>query len=537
MNTKSILTVFLTTTVLYGCSSKDPAAVVKISGLNLPANVEVLQDDAASEASLAAVNNAAYNSIGTDFTNAKADEWIDGGNWQDPIKMADMLICIMNGTGADKMPNSTYKAWVNMTLCDNDQGSSQKGKKTRFAESIVTSARVSNTSNQIVEAYFTDGQDQNNDNIISEAENSKYVGSSTMFEQASASNPYGVFSFDWNKDDAVADGQTGDWERGSLTLSNENTTQVGFKFIEEIKDQGESENYTRWANGVLNKDGSGGKLKVSDGANSIVYKIHFNATHANIDTAGASVCKNLDESSMTTYVYRYNLFDSSTGALKDIKAGLQFKHGSGKSLRGYAGSYVDENGTVKQWVWTEDGSAPTTIYKESDVSVSYSVTWSSGQPTISGMTFDPRIEIDASFTGVTPGGVSGTKTDNLDYEGPGQLWGINWALTGDVNGNGQCDNSEKPGASPPGTCTGDWTPDYNIANGTSLTDTSGTVWKIKQMGLWKTLATVNASFCSALPVTDAIIAYTSPTLRAVALTFTDKPTVTGKPSIIHGVKQ
>jgi hypothetical protein len=185
---------------------------------------------------------------------------------------------------------------------------------------------------------------------------------------------------------------------------------------------------------------------------------------------------------------------------------------------------------VKHWIWTEDGSAPTTIYKESDTSVSYSIAWASGQPTITGMTFDPRIEIDASFTGITPGGTSGTKTDNLDYEGPGQLWGMNWTLAGDTNSNGQCDGGES-------SCDNEWSPEYNIADGTSLTDTNGVVWKVKQMGMWKTLATVNASNCSTLPITDAAVSFTIPSLSAVSTTWASKPAVTARPRVISGIKQ
>jgi hypothetical protein len=314
--------------------------------------------------------------------------------------------------------------------------------------------------------------------------------------------------------------------RGSIAITNESATQVGMSMLAQGKDSSFEDSL--WARGLLNKDGSGGKLKVKsmnddnndgdflDAGETVVNKVNFNATHANIDTDGTAACKNLDESTMTNYVYNYNLYNSTTGALKDITAGLQFKHGNGASstLRGYAGSYVNASGTVKHWIWTEDGSAPTTIYKEDDTSVSYSVAWASGVPTITGMTFDPRIEIDASFTGITPGGVSGTKNDDLDYEGPGQLWGINWTDAG----------------------SGNWSPDYNIVDGTSLTDKDGIVWKVKQMGMWKTLATAGSG-CGSLGFTDAIFSLTTPTLSAVSTTWASKPSVTEKPRVISGIKQ
>jgi len=538
MFNKNLVLLTLASATLYGCSS-DPAAVAATQGMNLPANIAVLQDDSAVSGNLAAVNNAAFNSAGTDYTNAKGDVFIDGGDWQEPLEMADFLACIMTGTAVNVIPNGTYKALINMTQCDNEQGGSQKGKKTNFADAVVISSRASNTAAQNITAYIIDGDDRNGDGDIADAgEAMNIVVKASITESASTLNPFGAFTFDWNQTNS----SSGEYMRGSLALSNEANDQIGMSLISQGKEGSNADNI--WSKGLLNKDATAGKMKVviqidengdgdfADSGEVTTNKINFNATHANIDENGTVVCKNLSEASMTEYVYSYSLFNSTTGALKDITAGLDFLHGNGanSTLRGYAGSYVDENDAVKHWIWTEDGTAPTTIYKEDDTAVSYSVAWSSGQPTITGMTFDARVEIDASFTGITPGGTSGTKTDNLDYEGPGQLWGMGWAetiISGDDNSNGSCGDGEDD-------CKSTWAPNYNIADGTSLTDTNGTVWKVKQMGSWKTLATVNASNCSTIPVTDAAVAFTAPTLTAVTTTWASKPAITAKPRVVSG---
>ena len=64
---KNIVIIGLTASILFGCKSVTPSSSssTPVAGLNLPANIEVIQDPSAS-ASLAAVNNAAYNSTGTD---------------------------------------------------------------------------------------------------------------------------------------------------------------------------------------------------------------------------------------------------------------------------------------------------------------------------------------------------------------------------------------------------------------------------------------------------------------------------------------
>ena len=520
MNFKNIILFTSVPVILAAClggggGAGTNLAAAAVAGLNLPANVEILVDDSALSGNLAAVNMAAYNSTGTDYSKAKAEIWIDGGAWQEPLKQADFLICIMNGTGANLLPNATFKSLVNMSICDDEQSGTQVGKKTRFAEVVVKSLRTSNTAAQSVNAWFLDG-DAGSDGVLSEAENRRYMAETVMSTGSSTANPFGVFTFNWNRADAVVDGATGDYERGSLAFTDESTAQVGITFIEQVKDAGNSDDHSIWARGLINKNGSGGKLIVNDGESSLIYKVNFNATHANIDTAGTAVCKNLDESTMTNYVYKYNLYNSTTGALKDIKAGLQFTYGgadaASSTLRGHAGSYVDSSGTARNWIWTQDGSLPSgNLYKEGGGTTTVSIV--SGHPIFSSITFDPRVEIDAQWTGVTPAGSSALRSENLDYEGPGQLWGIPWTNTGGV-----------------------YTPTYNIPNGTSLTDTNSVVWKAKQMGMWKTLATAGSG-CASLGFTDAVFSLSAPTLNAVSLTWAAKPTVTGAHQVIHGVLQ
>jgi len=534
---KNVVIIGLTASLLFGCKGNDTAAVVV--GLNLPANIAVLQDDSAVTSNLAAVN-AAFNDAGTDYTKSKGDVFVDGGEWGEPLDMADFLACVMTGTGSSLIPNGTYKALINMTQCDNETEGSQQGKKTNFADAVVISSRASNTAAQNITAYLIDGDDNNNDGDIADAgESMNIVIKASITESASTSNPFGAFTFDYNQTNSP----TGSYMRGSLAISNEANDQVGMSLISQSKEGSDLDNI--WSKGLLNKDATAGKMKVViqiDGDEDGLFAedeittnlVNFNATHVNISTNGAAICKDLSEASMTEYVYSYGLFDSTTGALKDITAGLEFVYGNGtdSTLRGYAGSYIDSTEAVQHWIWTETGLLPgTPIYKESDTSVSYAVAYDgAGLPTITGMTFDPRVEINADFTGITPTGTSGTKTDNLDYEGPGQLWGINWSRTGDTNNDGQCDAGEND-------CDSDnqnWSPNYNIADGTSLTDTNGTVWKVKQMGSWKTLATVDASNCSTIPATDAAVSFTAPTLSAVTTTWASQPAITAKPRVVSG---
>jgi hypothetical protein len=481
-----------------------------IAGLNLPANVEVLQDDSALSGNLAAVSSAVYNDPGTDYTNTKAETWIDGGAWQRPLATVDSLVCIIKNTGASQLPNSTYAALIDSGLCAGEQGSSQDNKKVKFTKVAVVSTRSDNTSEQNVIGYYNPFP------------NFKYVTETTITEGFSTSNPFGVFAFNWVQADPPSSAFS---EKGSVAFTNHSASQVALNYSVEWKAPGASAyDDTQWISGLLNKDGSGGKVKVSLTNNltssTVVHKVNFNATHAKIDTDGSQVCKNLDEATMGTYVYGYNLYNTS-GALKNLSAGLAFVYGSAKDKRGYAGQYDnwgdhDSDGATadtslrKWWIWTDDGTLPSTIYKESDITATYSTSGTYADPTINGLTLDNPVNITASFTDSQ----GSTQTDDLNYEGPGQLWGIDWTGSGTS-----------------------WGPVYNIADGTSLTATDGTVYKVKQTGMWKTLASASIGDCSSLSVTDADISFTAPTIVPVTATWADKPTITDKPKIIHGVLQ
>jgi len=521
MNFKSILTIGLASLVLYGCSNK--TSEEKIAALALASKIEVIPDNS-DDARLAAFSMAAYSDSGTDYSKTVTETWVDAGEWQEPLAMADMLVCIMGASSHSTLANATYQALIDMTICNNDTGD-QAEAKANFADVVMTVSRASNVSDQIGTGYFTQTSDQNNDGDTTDAnEKAEYVAEIVMSESATTSNPYGVVSMDWNQDSAAA----GDHSRGSLAFTNASTTEVGISFIEENKDEG-SYDFNQWVAGTLKKDGSGGSLKVSkyDNGATNVFKVAYNGTHAKMQkNVATATC--VDLNSMTTYVSSYSLFNATTGALKDISAGLEFVHGSGKDKRGYAGSYKDGSGNLKHWMWVQDGTAPDTIYAESNHETAYSVTWSSGKPTISGITFDLPIRFEASFVGITPAGVSATRNDNLNYEGPGQLYGIDWSINNDTNSNGDCDPSEL-------SC--DWTPAYNLADGLELTDTDGTKWRVKRTEARRVPTIVDLGNCSALSVANADVAYTKPTLSAVTKTFTTKPVITGKPKVIQGVLQ
>ena len=112
-------------------------------------------------------------------------------------------------------------------------------------------------------------------------------------------------------------------------------------------------------------------------------------------------------------------------------------------------------------------------------------------------------------------------------KGPGQLYGINWTISGDTSSDGECQPSEFD-------C--EWNPDYNLTDGLLLTANDATQWRVKRTEGKLVPAVVAASNCSTLTLTVAN-AFTAPTLTAVTKTFSTKPALTAKAKVIHGVLQ
>ena len=120
-----------------------------------------------------------------------------------------------------------------MSICNNDAGD-QASAVASYADVVNVVSRASNTSPQIGTGYFTQTEDDNNDGDSTDpGEKSEYVAENIMIEGASATNPYGVASMNWNLDNASA----GDYSRGSLAITNASTTDVGISFIEQNKNQ------------------------------------------------------------------------------------------------------------------------------------------------------------------------------------------------------------------------------------------------------------------------------------------------------------
>ncbi len=503
----------LTTSVvllLSGCgggSSSTPAPEV-ISGLSMPSSVEIIQDNSATPANLASVNHAAYNTSGTDYDNAVKEVWINGGEWQEPFITADGIACIISATGASNHPNDKYLALVQDTLCFEDENASPGNVVERWSSAIVDSSRADDNPgtpqyNKIYfELKYSGGVDDIATDVIVSAE-------------PSTANPWGEWSMHYD----MKNQPTGMFDTGAVSIKKSDN-DINFKFISKGDfDSDRSKDWDwdkNWVNGILKADKSGGKAKIwqelgwVDSGAPHTYSVDFNTTHAAyIKDDGAVTCQSL--TSFDERAYRYNIYNED-GSEVDTNSQIELVFGVNKDKRAWVGRYKSggtaSSPTYSNWMWTEDGSKPETVYLSSDNSVSKSVTWTNGIPVVNNINLTPPILFDQANNSAI--------SSNLDYAGEGKLWGLGWTK---VNGR--------------------WQPDTSLADGTQLTDTLGTNYRIKSTAIGKTPNIVTASNCTNAGLDPSAINYTKPVITNTAtdIAWSDKPVVSSEVKVKHGITQ
>ena len=497
--------------LLSGCGggstpATEDAPEATIYGIATPENVVVIQEAAAS-ANLAVVNYAAFNDTGTDYANTAVNSSIDGGDWQEPFSTADDLACIMAATGAGTHPNEKYLALVEHSTCMPD---GESPGMINWAASIMNTSRADDNSPELVKAYYTFKDYNGTDSTV--------IADVKAVVAPTEANPWGVWDISYD----FKNWPTGTYDHGVMSIVKEGDN-LNFKYngsFNRVEQSGESYDWdSKWANGVIKADRSGGQLQVSlnegwvnSGAEQI-YKIDFNTTHASVSKDGsAATCQSL--TSFTEYAYDYNIY-TEDGSAVDITSQLELRFGTNKDKRAWAGQYQSggtaTNPTYSHWMWTEDGSKPTMVYLKSDTSVFKTVTWPTNgnwAPVIN-VTFDAPIIFNN-----THADNDAIQSNDLYYVGKGRLYGINWT---------QVD--------------GRWRPTLSLTDGTQLTAENGTTYRVKRTRVAKTPNMVDASNCTGLDAST--ISFSDPELTNTAkdIAWSTKPTVSSEAKVKHGVDQ
>ena len=452
---------------------------------------------------------AAYDDAGTDYTADTADAWIDMGPSMEPLNFSDFLVCVIKKSGASLVVNGTYIALVNTSKCQTGQSSD----KPEIAKLTVVTSRADNSSPQIVTVWFDVDSSQ------------QYIAEATVTEGASSSAPFGSFTFSWvNANDAT--------EKGTMTFTAGTTSST----IKMAKYDTYNGGFFTSMNGSINNDKTTGEVAVAIDANS--YALSFNSSNVNIQkNSDAAVCYN--RSSLTEYVYGYNIYDQATGAKKALSGPFQCTYdSSGTTKQCYIGPYgawyeggettsitsvTHENGTVYSGITydpTDDGSNGGTANDGVYI-------------TVPSYTFSPPVifaKADQDSAVVT---AMGSNSSFLEYFGEGSLYGLPWQCS--LDGGATYVDGSTTGCQ----TSRQWRPAEKLADGTAITDNGSNVYVTKASQSMKVMAT-DVGNCSALDLTNTVSDYpalTSGDITDVSVTWSDKPTVTAAPSVIDGVVQ
>ena len=394
----------------------------------------------------------AVTAAGTGYSAFVGDSHIDLGEAMEPMKMADMLLCVVSASGAPLLPNETYQAIADFDLCGAGGGSTQATYSSLTVESSRASADVAQVANMWI--HLRDGPSSPVRDVHFKAQ---------LSSAPTATNHLGVWQLDWefqNPDGANT------WENGHMTSV---TGAAGFAEFtmasnSDLPDVGDSANDVYATIAMTSLKEGVGRVTTSNPAKD--YAMAFNDTLVTIqEGTNTATCQSIEN--FTDSVYQYNLYDSS-GALVDINAEIEFTTATGNA--GVLGqySYWDNESETEQkgyWAWIEDNGYPatdgaTTVSDSTTPTIKYTITWdiegsgSAAYQTVTAVAdglvavayggsahvFDKPIIFDTSSaelaTTITPLTDRNDDTDTittadldsnqLTYNGPGRLWGIKW---------------------------------------------------------------------------------------------------------------
>lgn len=306
---------------------------------------------------------ANFSDSGTDYSNTITDSYV-GEQAAEPLNMANMLLCIMKATGAENFANSDYRALVDSAQCEGrqDSDSSQAAaNKISYSEVVVSSSRANSQSSQDVTVWFQEAEEQDG----------QYIINTSVSAAPSPTSPFGELQFTFKH---ASGGDKGDLnisvQNGQNVISLINTFEEGGNTIEQAA--------IVQIDDALGNSGRG-KTKGLDWSQNppvpIEYKLAYNEDYY-FKQVGSDPEVCLSRNNPRENAHRYSLFNATTGALLDIKAGFNFEYIS--SLNGQP-----QYGFIGEWgLWTEEqqqlGYVPPTTITDDD-GVSYTVMTAPGK--------------------------------------------------------------------------------------------------------------------------------------------------------------
>ena len=376
-----------------GSSSSDSSS--SVSGLSLPAQMSVVtaQEDSNAVSLRRSVVDTSGFAANADYNQDKSRAYVYDPSMES-LDTVNMILCLMDQTRASDMVNQgAYYALVDEDKCEQGQnqsaaaetGQSSGGGAKQFNKWTIRATREDNSSPMVVQIWVPD--DNPNDN-----ESETILVELTATEGVSSSKPFGSFVMNFKGVDP-ANGEAVQM-RGILQTVANDQGQPQFQFVNlgggAINPNITNFSFNEAASVVLDDvSGTGGVAKTltsfSDGVNPDqiqTYVVAFNATHLlrgkdqnDDDTADEQTC--LSRTTFDRQIWRYNLYNRSTGSRAEIQSGFPF-------------TYASQNGTINghagyHGLWAEgdtdipDGATITRINYDNDSTSDYTVHYSSGK--------------------------------------------------------------------------------------------------------------------------------------------------------------
>jgi len=341
-----------------GCSGGSSSGTGLVSGLSLPGQMSVVSAGGAPV--------TAESPRAPDFP-ADADYNVDEQHAYvyDPsmetLKTVNQILCMLKQTGyADLVNQGAYLAQIDEKACDNGGGSSDSGQSSGSNAKqpqlwTVISDRANNSADEIVRCWVPndDGEDPQHVTIWVRM---------VVSEGTSAENPFGVFVLNFA---GVPEGGTIDDAvmRGTLRTLDAAQGMVGFSFFNQQGDVTVPPPLNEHAelvqgNVSMSADGTRGVARIRrqersnyppQGDSGIIqgeYRIAFDPDHFMRSKDGdPGSC--LSRTRFDTRVWRYNLYDSATGARITRNSGFGFRtQGGDYGWIGYWGLWAPPNVTL-----------------------------------------------------------------------------------------------------------------------------------------------------------------------------------------------
>jgi len=531
-----ILTVATLAVALNGCGGEASTPIV---GLSAPAGAALITNNSGTDSSrtsnVSSASRSAFSNSGTDYSNATARSQVDIGPAAQPMKLADIILCILNKTAMSAIVNGKYLAVLDVNLCNN------RGRDVPFmANMTVDTSRTSNTSNQITKTLY---EYQSNGPKFTRFD-------SVVKKEPTLSSPYGELEFNWAVRTSV---EADDVIHGSLAITDIGNA-VSIELTEEIDCRsglgpcnGEPDdsstpynenNYLSYIDASVSSDGTSGMSKVAyvdnlDPNKKLTYLLNWNndfIAQYDYDTNDQllqSSCKSRD--SFLKSVSNYTLYNVD-GSRLNVTPHVYGHYGTSSNQKSI---YVS-----KRNAWFEGGETgddrPTSMTTRDGTSLSISYdTGDSGNydsdndgtfATIIGVTLSDPIR----FQDVVISGSNIVYNDGTAEETP---------YTADHMGS---DGKHFWGI-PRSTISGNYVAELNIKDGTQLTDVTGVNYILKQSLILKVPDTVNSSNCTTLTAAAVnaetnITAKTSADITAIDSSWVT-PIVGDNPRVIDGVIQ